>query len=159
MAPGTNPLVHPKYKTRYSVTNCAEYDRAPGNRGGTTLWMLSDNYTYPSCCLIGKRYRGLRSYCDQAWVVTAVGHLLGESEGRSPSFLGSRAKPAPGRLRRSAAVRGKAPGGGCLRGETHRLWKTSGASSFGLSPWQAADLPPTIMSWRTATARHSRTRR
>ena len=31
--------VHPRYKTRYRVTNWAEYDRALRDRGDITLWL------------------------------------------------------------------------------------------------------------------------
>ena len=34
-----NSRVHPKYKTRYRVTNWPEYDRALVNRGDLTLWI------------------------------------------------------------------------------------------------------------------------
>jgi hypothetical protein len=33
-----NSRVHPKYKTRYRVSNWTEYDRALGQRGDITLW-------------------------------------------------------------------------------------------------------------------------
>ena len=31
--------MHPTYKTKYRVTNWAEYDRAHVNRGNLTLWI------------------------------------------------------------------------------------------------------------------------
>ena len=34
-----NSRVHPKYKTKYRVTNWAEYDRALVERGDITLWI------------------------------------------------------------------------------------------------------------------------
>ncbi|GAH43511.1 unnamed protein product, partial [marine sediment metagenome] len=34
-----NSRVHPKYKTRYRVTNWAEYDRSLVQRGDLTLWI------------------------------------------------------------------------------------------------------------------------
>lgn len=50
---------------------------------------------------------------------------LGSGEGLSLPQRGSRAKPAPGRLRRSAAVRGRSHReGGVERGETHSLLTT-----------------------------------
>ena len=65
-------------------------------------------------------------------VVTGSKTLLGCRRGcihrgakRHPTW-GSRAKPAPSRLRRSAAVRGRSlREGGSPRGETHGLWKTA----------------------------------
>ena len=34
--------VHPKYKTKYRVSNWAEYDRALVERGNITLWISDD---------------------------------------------------------------------------------------------------------------------
>ena len=34
-----NSRVHPKYKTKYRVTNWAEYDQALVERGDITLWI------------------------------------------------------------------------------------------------------------------------
>jgi len=34
--------VHPKYKTKYRVSNWAEYDRALVQRGNITLWISED---------------------------------------------------------------------------------------------------------------------
>ncbi|MFT7680237.1 MAG: hypothetical protein ACI8QC_004243 [Planctomycetota bacterium] len=39
MASGMNSRVHPEYKTRYRVSNWAEYDRALVSRGDITLWI------------------------------------------------------------------------------------------------------------------------
>ena len=36
---GMNSRVHPKYKTKYRVSNWAEYDRALVERGNITLWI------------------------------------------------------------------------------------------------------------------------
>ncbi len=40
--PGMNSRVHPKYKTKYRVSNWAEYDRALVQRGDITLWISED---------------------------------------------------------------------------------------------------------------------
>jgi hypothetical protein len=37
-----NSRVHPKYKTKYSVRNWAEYDRTLAQRGDITLWISAD---------------------------------------------------------------------------------------------------------------------
>ena len=42
MALGMNSRVHPKYKTRYGVTNWPEYDQALVNRGDITLWITPE---------------------------------------------------------------------------------------------------------------------
>jgi IS5 family transposase len=40
--PGMRSRVHPKYKTKYRVSNWAEYDRALVQRGDVTLWISTD---------------------------------------------------------------------------------------------------------------------
>ena len=40
--PGMKSRVHPKYKTKYRVTNWAAYDRALVQRGDVTLWISED---------------------------------------------------------------------------------------------------------------------
>jgi len=37
-----NSRVHPNFKTKYRVTNWAEYDRALVQRGDITLWISED---------------------------------------------------------------------------------------------------------------------
>ena len=39
---GMKSRVHPKYKTKYRVSNWAEYDRALVQRGNITLWISAD---------------------------------------------------------------------------------------------------------------------
>ncbi len=39
---GMKSRVHPKYKTKYRVSNWAEYDRALVQRGEITLWISED---------------------------------------------------------------------------------------------------------------------
>ena len=48
--------VHPKYKTRYRVTNWREYERGLVQRGDVTVWLwISD----PSCQLAEQRIVGV----------------------------------------------------------------------------------------------------
>jgi IS5 family transposase len=42
MGPGMNSRVHPQYKTKYRVTNWAEYDQALVQRGDITLWITPE---------------------------------------------------------------------------------------------------------------------
>ena len=42
---GMKSRIHPKYKTKYRVTNWAEYDRALVQRGDITLWFSTDAIT------------------------------------------------------------------------------------------------------------------
>ncbi len=39
---GMNSRVHPKYKTRYRVTNWADYDRSLAQRGDIILWITPE---------------------------------------------------------------------------------------------------------------------
>ncbi len=39
---GMKSRVHPKYKTKYRVSNWSEYDRALVRRGEITLWISED---------------------------------------------------------------------------------------------------------------------
>ncbi len=38
-----NSRVHPKYKTKYRITNWVEYDKALIKRGDITLWISEGN--------------------------------------------------------------------------------------------------------------------
>lgn len=40
--PGMNSRVHPKYETKYRVSNWAEYDQGLVRRGDITLWISDD---------------------------------------------------------------------------------------------------------------------
>ncbi len=40
--PGMKSRVHPKYKTKYRVSNGSQYDRALVERGDITLWISED---------------------------------------------------------------------------------------------------------------------
>ena len=42
MAARTSSLVHPKYKTKYSVKNWSEYEQGIRNRGDVTIWFGED---------------------------------------------------------------------------------------------------------------------
>ncbi|HIL81190.1 MAG TPA: IS5 family transposase [Myxococcales bacterium] len=70
-----NSRVHPKYKTKYRVSNWAEYDRALVKRGDITLWIspnAADSWTpEPS----GKR-GGQRKFSDQAIETALVLRLV-----------------------------------------------------------------------------------
>jgi hypothetical protein len=70
-----NSRVHPKYKTKYHLSNWAEYDRALVQRGDITLWFppdAADSWTPgPS----GKR-GGKRKFSDQAIETALVLRLV-----------------------------------------------------------------------------------
>jgi hypothetical protein len=40
--PSTKSRVHPKYKTKYRVSNWSDYDRALVERGNLTIWLSPD---------------------------------------------------------------------------------------------------------------------
>jgi hypothetical protein len=91
-----NSRVHPKYKTKYRVSNWAEYDRALVQRGDITLWISEDATDTWSPEPSGKR-GGQRKFSDQAietalvlWLVFKL--PLRQAEG----FLRSVLLPASG---------------------------------------------------------------
>ena len=89
MVARTSSLVHPKYKTKYSVKNWSEYEQGLRNRGDVMIWFSED--AIAAWIPRGKRKRGAqRLYSDLA-IETAltlgiVFHLpLHQAEG----FVGS----------------------------------------------------------------------
>ena len=58
-------LVHPKYKTKYRVSNWASYDRALVRRGNITLWLSPEAVAAWKPAGGGKR-GGQRKYSDLA---------------------------------------------------------------------------------------------
>jgi IS5 family transposase len=57
--------VHPRYKTKYRVSNWAEYDRALVRRGEITLWISTDAIDTWNPALSGRR-GGQRKFSDHA---------------------------------------------------------------------------------------------
>ena len=57
--------VHPKYKTKYRVSNRADYDRALVQRGGITLWISQDAIASWKPAPSGRR-GAQRKYSDHA---------------------------------------------------------------------------------------------
>ncbi len=70
-----NSRVHPKYKTKYRVSNWAEYDRALVQRGDTTLWISPDAADSWTPGPSGKR-GGQRKFSDQAIETALVLRLV-----------------------------------------------------------------------------------
>jgi hypothetical protein len=62
---GMKSRVHPKYKTKYHVSNWAEYDRALVQRGDITLWISEDAIASWKPAPTGKR-GGQRKFSDHA---------------------------------------------------------------------------------------------
>ncbi len=86
-----NSRVHPKYKTKYRVTNWAEYDKALVKRGDITLWISEDAIDSWASKPSGKR-GAPRKYSDLA-IETAItlrliyGLPLRQAEGFVHSLL------------------------------------------------------------------------
>ena len=72
---GMNSRVHPKYKTKYRVSNWAEYDRALVQRGAITLWISADATDAWTPGPSGKR-GGQRKFSDQAIETALVLRLV-----------------------------------------------------------------------------------
>ena len=70
-----NSRVHPKYKTKYRVSNWAEYDRALVKRGDITLWFSPDAADSWTPGPSGKR-GGQRKFSDQAIETALVLRLV-----------------------------------------------------------------------------------
>ena len=70
-----NSRVHPKYKTKYRVSNWAEYDRALAQRGDIPLWISEDATDTGSPEPSGKR-GGQRKFSDQAIETALVLRLV-----------------------------------------------------------------------------------
>ena len=70
-----NSRVHPKYKTKYRVSNWAEYDRALVQRGDITLWFAPDAADTWTPGPSGKR-GGQRKFSDQAIETALVLRLV-----------------------------------------------------------------------------------
>ncbi len=70
-----NSRVHPKYKTKYRVTNWPEYDRALVQRGDITLWFSTDAITAWKPKPSGRR-GGQRKYSDLAIETTLTLRLV-----------------------------------------------------------------------------------
>jgi hypothetical protein len=62
---GMNSKVHPKYKTKYRVSNWAEYDRALVQRGDISVWISNDAVTSWKPAPAGRR-GGQKKFSDHA---------------------------------------------------------------------------------------------
>lgn len=90
-----NSRVHPKYKTKYRVSNWVEYDRALVQRGDITLWTsleAADSWTPgPS----GKR-GGQWKFSEQAIEATQRSRLHGQTSRQSRASPANRFEFTPG---------------------------------------------------------------
>ncbi len=86
-----NSRVHPKYKTKYHVSNWAEYDRALVRRGDITLWFApdaADSWTPGPSGKRGGQQKFSNQAIETALVLRIVFHLpLRQAEGFLRSVL------------------------------------------------------------------------
>ncbi len=140
-----NSRVHPKYKTKYRVSNWAEYDRALVQRGDITLWISADAAETWTPEASGKR-GGQRKFSDQA-IETALAlrlvfHLpLRQAEGflRSVLSLMALELDAPDHTpisRRSQQLNIDLRLG-ATKGPIHLIIDSTGLSIIGEGEWAA----------------------
>jgi hypothetical protein len=141
-----NSRVHPKYKTRYRVTNWAEYDRSLVQRGDITMWVS------PAAIYAWKARRSgnrgaPRKYSDLAIETTltlrAVFRLpLRQAEGflRSLIELMGLELEAPDHTTLSRRSKGLNINLGLVRSKkgTHLIVDSTGLSIVGEGEWAAA---------------------
>jgi hypothetical protein len=72
---GMNSRVHPKYKTKYRVSNWTEYDRALVQRGNITVWISEDAVASWKPAPSGRR-GGQRKFSDHAIEVALTLRLV-----------------------------------------------------------------------------------
>ncbi len=140
-----NSRVHPKYKTKYRVSNWAEYDRALVQRGDITLWFppnAGDTWTPgPS----GKR-GGQRKFSDQAIETALVLRLvfklpLRQAEGFLRSVLSLMALDLEAPDHTTISRRSQQVDVGlrltATKGRLHLIVDSTGLSIIGEGEWAA----------------------
>ncbi|MFT7671355.1 MAG: hypothetical protein ACI8X5_004072 [Planctomycetota bacterium] len=141
-----NSRIHPKYKTRYRVTNWAEYDQSLVQRGDITVWISPE--AIEAWAAKPRRRRGApRKYSDlaieTALTLRAVFRLpLRQTEGflRSVLALMDLSLEAPDHTtlsRRSSKLRVNL-GAVQPKGPMHLIIDSSGLSIVGEGEWAAA---------------------
>ncbi len=140
-----NSRVHPKYKTKYRVSNWAEYDRALVQRGDITLWISADAAETWTPEASGKR-GGQRKFSDQA-IETALAlrlvfHLpLRQAEGFLRSVLSLMAleldAPDHTTISRRSQQLNIDLRLGATKGPIHLIIDSTGLSIIGEGEWAA----------------------
>ena len=140
-----NSRVHPKYKTKYRVSNWAEYDRALVRRGDITLWISPDGADSWTPGPSGER-GGQQKFSDQAIETALVLRLvfnlpLRQAEGFLRSVLSLRALDleAPDHTtisRRSQQV-DVSLRFAATKGPMHLIVDSTGLSIIGEGEWAA----------------------
>jgi IS5 family transposase len=142
---GMNSRVHPKYKTKYRMSNWAEYDRALVQRGDITLWISADAAETWTPEASGKR-GGQRKFSDQA-IETALAlrlvfHLpLRQAEGFLRSVLSLMAleldAPDHTTISRRSQQLNIDHRLGATKGPIHLIIDSTGLSIIGEGEWAA----------------------
>jgi hypothetical protein len=146
MAARTSSLVHPKYKTKYSVKNWPEYEQALRDRGDVTIWFSEDAIV--GWIPRGRRRRGAqRRYSDLAIETALTLRLLfrlplRQAEGFVASLLRlmdlDLGSPDHTTLsRRAKQLEIELPVAG-KRSSIHLVVDSTGLQIVGHGPWAAA---------------------
>ncbi len=140
-----NSRVHPKYKTKYRVSNWAEYDRALVRRGDITLWISPDAADTWSPEPSGKR-GGQRKFSDQAIETALVLRLvfnlpLRQTEGFLRSVLSLMALDLEAPDHTTVSRRSQQVDVGlrlaATKGRLHLIVDSTGLSIIGEGEWAA----------------------
>jgi hypothetical protein len=140
-----NSRVHPKYKTKYHVSNWAEYDRALVQRGDITLWFPPDAADYWTPEPSGKR-GGQRKFSDQAIETALVLRLvfslpLRQAEGFLRSVLSLMALDLEAPDHTTISRRSQQVDVGlrlaATKGRLHLIVDSTGLSIIGEGEWAA----------------------
>jgi IS5 family transposase len=140
-----NSRVHPKYKTKYRVSNWAEYDRALVQRGDITLWISPDAADSWTPGPSGKR-GGQRRFSDQAIETALVLRLvfnlpLRQAEGFLRSVLSLMALDLEAPDHTTISRRSQQVDVGlrltATKGRLHLIVDSTGLSIIGEGEWAA----------------------
>ncbi len=143
---GMKSRIHPKYKTKYRVSNWADYDRALVQRGDITLWISTDAMDAWTPAPSGRR-GGQKKFSDHAIETALILRLvftlpLRQAEGflRSVLSLMGVDLEAPDHTtlsRRSQHLNIEFP---CVpaKGPLHLIVDSTGLSIVGEGEWAAA---------------------
>ena len=141
-----NSRVHPKFKTKYRVSNWAEYDRALVQRGDITLWFSPDAADSWTPGPSGKR-GGQQKFSDQAIETALVLRLvfklpLRQAEGFLRSVLSLMALDLEAPDHTTISRRSQQIDVGlrlaATKGRLHLIVDSTGLSIVGEGEWAAA---------------------
>ncbi len=140
-----NSRVHPKYKTKYHVSNWAEYDRALVQRGDITLWFSPDAADSWTPGPSGKR-GGQQKFSDQAIETALVPRFvfnlpLRQAEGFLRSVLSLMALDLEAPDHTTVSRRSQQVDVGlrlaATKGRLHLIADSTGLSIIGEGEWAA----------------------